>query len=77
MSFIKAWNVKAKTGTELGRTYKLNLPKENSPITVRYRVKPRNRAGLHWEIFFHDKNLVIIKLSKVLSRNMVSIQKFN
>ena len=55
MSFIKAWDVKAKTGTKLGRAYKLNLPKENSPITVRYRVKPRNKAGLHWEIYFDDK----------------------
>ena len=55
MSFIKAWDVTAKTGTKLGRAYKLNLPKENSPITVRYRVKPRNEAGLNWEILFDDK----------------------
>ena len=66
MSFIKAWDVKANTGTMLGRAYKLNLPKENSPITVRYRVKPRNRAGLHWEIFFDDKQHTVVHTADVL-----------
>ena len=55
MAFIKAWEVKSKSGMKLGRAYKLNLPKENSPITVRYRVKPRNEASLNWEILFDDK----------------------
>ena len=36
MAFIKAWEVKSKSGMKLGRAYKLILPKENLPITVRY-----------------------------------------